>query len=229
MKQAGVFSTATLGFLLLVATGAPGYGQQPQQQQNQNQNRQQNQARRPPQQNQNRQQNQTRRAPQQNQNRPRMQEQNQNRQQAQRPGQSNQNRPRPALELQRTQQERRAQQAEQRRIWQQHRAGRWDSERRTWQQRGGYSGYRIPAPYFRNYYGRNHWFRVYNLPFMVVGGFPRFQYAGYWFTFLDPYPEYWGVNWYETDDVFIDYSMDGYYLYNRMYPGRPGIAVSIAF
>ena len=63
---------------------------------------------------------------------------------------------------------------------------------------------------------------------MFVGGYPRFQYGGYWFNFLDPYPEYWSDNWYETDDLYVDYYDDGYYLFNRRYPGRPGIAISIS-
>jgi hypothetical protein len=42
---------------------------------------------------------------------------------------------------------------------------------------------------------------------------------------VDPWPEYWSNNWYDNDDVYIDYSGDGYYLYNRRYP-RDRIAVS---
>jgi hypothetical protein len=33
-----------------------------------------------------------------------------------------------------------------------------------------------------------------------------------------PWPESWGENWYETDDLYIDYD-SGYYLNNRQYPG----------
>lgn len=135
----------------------------------------------------------------------------------------------PRIQQPRSQQQRRTQQAEQRRVWQQHRARNWDSERRSWQQRGGYRGYRVPDVYFHRYYGPTHWFRIYGLPFMIVGGFPRFQYYGYWFSVLDPYPDYWGDTWYETDDVYVDYYIDGYYLFNRRFPGRPGIAVSIVF
>ena len=72
-------------------------------------------------------------------------------------------------------------------------------------------------------------FRVYGLPFMMYGGYPRYQYRGYWISLLDPYPEYWGDNWYQNDDLYVDYYNDGYYLYNRSYPGRPGIAISISF
>jgi hypothetical protein len=131
--------------------------------------------------------------------------------------------------MQRSQQQARAQQYEQQRVWQQRRSNNWDSQRRSWQQRGGYNGYRVPGDYFRSHYGRDHWFRVYSLPFMYAGGYPRFQYNGYWFEVLDPYPDYWGNNWYQTDDVYVDYNDGGYYLFNRRYPGRPGIAISIAF
>ena len=57
------------------------------------------------------------------------------------------------------------------------------------------------------------------LPRGVVGGYPRFQYGGFWFSFVDPWPEYWSDDWYDNDDVYVDYSEDGYYLYNRSYPG----------
>jgi hypothetical protein len=48
-------------------------------------------------------------------------------------------------------------------------------------------------------------------------GFPRFWYSGFSFLLVDPWPEYWSENWYDTDDTYIDYD-DGYYLYNRRYP-----------
>ena len=110
----------------------------------------------------------------------------------------------------------------------QSRAGSWNSDHRTWGQRGGYNGYRIPQDRFRLYFGSNHYFRMYGLPMVFVGGFPRFQYDGYWVTFVDPWPETWPATWYQTDDVYIDYADDGYYMYDRNRPG-PGIAVTIAF
>jgi len=109
----------------------------------------------------------------------------------------------------------------------QSRAGLWNSDHRTWQQRGGYNGYRIPDDRFRLYFGASHFFRISGLPLLFVGGYPRFQYDGYWVTFVDPWPESWPPNWYETDDVYLDYS-DGYYLYDRNYPGI-GIAVTVSF
>jgi hypothetical protein len=51
----------------------------------------------------------------------------------------------------------------------------------------------------------------------IYMGYPRFQYAGFSFLLLDPYPEYWPEDWYATNDVYIDYD-NGYYLYNRRYP-----------
>ncbi len=132
------------------------------------------------------------------------------------------------VQQQRTQQQQIAQQGEQRGDWQQRRAHSFDTEHRTWQQRGGYNGYRIPDVYFSSYYGSGHSFRVYGLPFMEVGGFPRFQYGGYWFSVVDPYPEFWGADWYQTDDVYVVYVDNGYYLYDSRYPGRPGVAISIS-
>ena len=69
----------------------------------------------------------------------------------------------------------------------------------------------------RAYYGVSHQFRIYSLPVVFVGGQQRFQYGGFWFGLVDPWPEYWSSDWYASDDVYIDYD-DGYYLYNRRYP-----------
>jgi hypothetical protein len=112
-------------------------------------------------------------------------------------------------------------------VWQKHRAQSWRSDHRSWQQRGGYHGYRIPDDRFRGAFGPDHGFRIYGRPFQVVGGYPRFQYSGYWFSLVDPWPEYWANNWYDTDDVYVTYVDNGYYLYNRRYPSV-GIAISIS-
>jgi hypothetical protein len=124
------------------------------------------------------------------------------------------------------QQRRPVQQAERATVWQQHRATNWQSQHRTWQQRGGYSGYRIPDDRYRVYFGQNHGFRINVLPLVMVGGYPRFQYGGFWFSVVDPWPEYWSGNWYDSDDVYVDYSGDGYYLYNRRHP-RDRLAISL--
>ncbi len=62
----------------------------------------------------------------------------------------------------------------------------------------------------------------------MFGGYPRFQFDGFWFSVMDPWPEYWSNNWYDNDDVYISYAGDGYYLYNRRHPqDRIAISVSI--
>ena len=124
---------------------------------------------------------------------------------------------------QRTQEQQRVERS----AWQEHRSQRWDSDHRNWQQRGGYNGYRIPDERFRGYFGEGHGFRIYGLPFLVVGGYPRFQYDGYWFSMVDPWPEYWANDWYDTDDVYVAYVDNGYYLFDRRYP-TVGIAISIS-
>jgi len=48
-------------------------------------------------------------------------------------------------------------------------------------------------------------------------GYPRFEYSGFSFLLVDPWPEGWSENWYASDDVYIDYD-DGYYLCDRRYP-----------
>ncbi len=104
-------------------------------------------------------------------------------------------------------------------VWQQRRATDWKREHQSWLQRGGYHGYVIPPERFRSSFGRTHYFRIYHQPVTMFGGNPRFQYNGYWFTMADPWPEYWSNNWYETDDVYVDYVDGGYYLFNRSRPG----------
>ncbi|MGB8477068.1 MAG: hypothetical protein WCE61_23560 [Candidatus Acidiferrum sp.] len=126
----------------------------------------------------------------------------------------------------RSQQRQRVQRGQEREVWQQHRARNWQSEHRDWQQRGGYNGYRIPNTRYRRYFGPNHWFRIHRYPMELYGGHPRFQYGGLWFGLMDPWPEYWGADWYDNDDVYIDYTDGGYYLYNRRYP-RDRIAISV--
>ena len=50
--------------------------------------------------------------------------------------------------------------------------------------------------------------------------------GGHWFGLVDPWPEYWSNDWYDRDDVYVDYYTYGYYLYNRRYPGD---RISISF
>jgi hypothetical protein len=81
---------------------------------------------------------------------------------------------------------------------------------------------RIPDERFRSNFGREHNFRI-GEP-VLVGGYSRFQYGGFWFGFVEPWPE----GWYYTDDVYIDYVDGGYYMYDPYYPGaRFAISVVI--
>lgn len=77
-------------------------------------------------------------------------------------------------------------------------------------QRG--NGNRIPDDRYRANFGREHSFRVSHNDYDRGR---RFQYGGYWFGFVDPWP----TNWLYTQDVFV-VEIDGmYYLCNPMYPG----------
>ena len=81
---------------------------------------------------------------------------------------------------------------------------------------------RIPDDRFRSNFGRGHNFRM-GEP-VLVGGYSRFQYGGFWFGFVQPWP----AGWYYTDDVYIDYVDGDYYMYNPYYPGtRFSISVVI--
>ena len=74
-------------------------------------------------------------------------------------------------------------------------------------------GGRISDAHFHSNFGREHRFRIGNP--VLVGGYSRFRYGGYWFGFVEPWP----TGWYYTDDVYIDYVDDGYYMYDPYYPG----------
>jgi hypothetical protein len=80
------------------------------------------------------------------------------------------------------------------------------------QGRGGKGG-RIPDDKFRAQFGREHRFRM-SRP-TVVEGQPRFQYGGYWFVMVDPWP----AGWLYTDECYIDYVDDQYYLFDVLHPG----------
>lgn len=76
----------------------------------------------------------------------------------------------------------------------------------------GRSG-RIPDDRFRAQFGRSHTFRA-QRP-VVVEGQPRFEYGGYTFVLVDPWPQDWAY----TDDCYID-DVDGdYFLYDLLHPG----------
>ena len=79
------------------------------------------------------------------------------------------------------------------------------------QRSGGNGGGGIPADRFKANFGREHSFRV------SQGDYNnrRFQYGGYSFGFVDPWPS----NWLYTQDVFVVEINGVYYLCNPMYPG----------
>lgn len=79
---------------------------------------------------------------------------------------------------------------------------------------------RIPDDRFRSNFGRRHEFHMGNP--VLVDGYSRFQYGGYWFGFVQPWP----ADWYYTDNVYIDYVDGGYYMYDPYYPGER-IAISV--
>ena len=73
-------------------------------------------------------------------------------------------------------------------------------------------GKRIPDERFHANFGRDHRFRVSEADYRRGG---RFQYGGYWFGFVQPWPS----NWLYTQDVYV-VEIDGvYYLCNANYPG----------
>ena len=79
----------------------------------------------------------------------------------------------------------------------------------------------IPDARFRASFGRDHWFRIHQP--RMYNGYSSFQYGGYWFGFVDPWP----ASWYYSDAVYVDYYGNVYYLYNRRHPGAR-IALRIA-
>jgi hypothetical protein len=71
---------------------------------------------------------------------------------------------------------------------------------------------RIPDDRFHSHFGRGHEFRMGNP--VIVGGFSRFQYGGYWFGYVQPWP----AGWFYSDQFYIDYVDGGYYMYDPYYP-----------
>jgi hypothetical protein len=85
-------------------------------------------------------------------------------------------------------------------------------------QREDHRGGRIPEDRFRANFGREHRFHI-GRP-VIVEGSPRFQYGGYWFVFVEPWP----VGWSYDDEVYVDYINGGYYLLS---PVHPSVQISI--
>jgi hypothetical protein len=74
-------------------------------------------------------------------------------------------------------------------------------------------GGHIPDDKFRASFSRAHTF-VISRP-VIVENQPRFQYAGYWFEIVDPWP----VGWAYTDECYIDYVDGEYFLFDLLHPG----------
>jgi hypothetical protein len=77
----------------------------------------------------------------------------------------------------------------------------------------GNGGGRIPDDKFRSHFGRDHHFHV-SRP-AVVSGQPRFEYGGFSFIMVDPWP----VGWDYADDCYIDYVGGEYLLFDLAHPG----------
>ncbi|MGH9692051.1 MAG: hypothetical protein ACRD4C_13400 [Candidatus Acidiferrales bacterium] len=77
--------------------------------------------------------------------------------------------------------------------------------------RGNYAHGRITDANYASHFGRGHSFHVNR------GDYDRrrFDYGGYSFGFIDPWPVGWGY----SDDVYVLYSDGGYYMYDRVHPG----------
>jgi hypothetical protein len=74
-------------------------------------------------------------------------------------------------------------------------------------------GGHIPDDKFHASFGRQHTF-VISRP-VIVENQPRFQYGGYWFEIVDPWPEDWAY----TDDCYVDYVDGDYFLFDSLHPG----------
>ena len=79
------------------------------------------------------------------------------------------------------------------------------------QHAGNNGGGRIPADKFKASFGQEHSFRVSQSDYSNH----RFQYGGYSFGFVDPWPS----NWLYTQDVYVIEINGVYYLCNASFPG----------
>jgi hypothetical protein len=72
---------------------------------------------------------------------------------------------------------------------------------------------RIPDDKFRASFGSGHTFHVNHSDFS--GASRRFQYGGYSWALINPWP----VGWLYTDSVYVDYMNGGYFLCDPVHPG----------
>ena len=73
-------------------------------------------------------------------------------------------------------------------------------------------GGHIPDDKFRAHFGRSHTFTAKTV---IVSSQRQFQYSGYTFEFVDPWPAEWAY----TDDCYIDYIDGEYFLFDLLHPG----------
>jgi hypothetical protein len=75
----------------------------------------------------------------------------------------------------------------------------------------------IPEQKFKASFGRQHSFTVNRLinQTTIVPGQTQFVYSGYTFIVLDPWP----AEWVFTDDCYIDYVDDEYFIFDVFHPG----------
>jgi hypothetical protein len=83
-----------------------------------------------------------------------------------------------------------------------------------------HGGKSIPEARFHGSFGRDHAFHI-GHPVMI-GGQASFQFGGFWFGIVDPWP----VGWLYTDAVFVDFIAGEYVLVNEIHP-EVTIAVSV--
>jgi len=76
---------------------------------------------------------------------------------------------------------------------------------------GGGAHGRISDDHYRASFGDSHRFHVNEGDFHNR----RFQYGGYSFGFIDPWPQ----GWLYTDDVYVEYIDGGYYMFDSFHPG----------
>lgn len=76
---------------------------------------------------------------------------------------------------------------------------------------------RIPDPQFKANFGKQHAFKVNQVitTTTIVPNQTQFVVAGFTFLFLDPWP----ADWLFTDECYIDFVEDEYFLFDVFHPG----------
>jgi hypothetical protein len=77
--------------------------------------------------------------------------------------------------------------------------------------RGGSQHGRISDAHYASSFGSGHSFHVNRGQYDSR----RFEYGGYSFGFVDPWPAAWGY----SDNVYVVYTDGGYYMYDNVHPG----------